>query len=422
MKFAHMMGSVKTNGDHAMKFNFVTLFLLLVALSGSSVMAAAPVATFVDSEPGIQYLFSGDPDTLESSLHDPDDPAPSLDCARGAPRATSGGVSGKMHNDFLLCDNWDFQPKDWGKASFLQGSFVLGNSPFSNDGGWSCEGNEGPGGNNPCVNSTVRAQVTAKHGSDNISMDTSKDWVFSFDFTMSIAAGDTFGNDTLFGTGKVNDSGDIAAIHGAGADISFFVNGEPGYYNLHSGSGITPIPIQMNEGKITVHYKADNHKMDLWFNDELVVADFESASGDEPEDYAISGIQTGGGGISFENALYDNIFIGVLGDDGTACGPLGPGASAPGDFNCDGVVDVADLGIVGANFNNNDVTYIEGDANMDNVVDVADLGVVGANWSAAQSGSLSQALQSSGLTDLVPEPATAALVGFGGLLLLRRRR
>ena len=406
-----------------MKFNLINVKLsaLLVALGGSCAMAAAPVATFVDNEPGIQYLFSGDPDTTESTDG-------VLDCARDAPRATTGGESGKMHNDFLLCDNWDFQPKDWGKASCLQGSFVLGDSPFSNDGGWSCEGNQGPGGNNPCVNSTVRAHVTAKHGSENIGMDTSKDWVFSFDFTMPIAAGDTFGNDKLLGATKVNDSGDLLAINGAGANGSFFVNGEPGHYYIESGSGDEaasyrniPIPVQMNEGKVTIHYKADNHKMDLWFNDELVVADFESKSGDEPEDYAIARIQTGGGGISFENSIYDNVFIGVLGDGGAACGPQGPGASAPGDFNCDGVVDVADLGIVGANFNNNDVTYIEGDANMDNVVDVADLGVVGANWSAAQSGALSQALQSSGLVGRVPEPATFALLAVGLGFLAGRR-
>ncbi len=397
-----------------MKFNLVKLSVLLVALGGSCVMASAPVATFVDSEPGIQYLFSGDPDTTESTDG-------VLDCGRGALRATTGGESGKMHNDFLLCDNWDFQPKDWGKASFLQGSFVLGDSPFSNDGGWSCEGNQGPGGNNPCVNSTVRAQVTAKHGSENIGMDTSKDWVFSFDFMTSIPAGDTFGNDTLLGSSKVNDSGDLVSIHGAGPGISFFVNGEPGHYNLHTGSGIIPIPVQMNEGKVTIHYKADNHKMDMWFNDELMVADFESRSGDEPEDYAIARIQTGGGSISFENSIYDNVFIGVLGDGGAACGPQGPGASVAGDFNCDGVVDVADLGIVGANFNNNDVTYIEGDANMDNVVDVADLGVVGANWSAAQSGALSHALQSSGLVGRVPEPATFALLAVGLGFLAGRR-
>ena len=79
---------------------------------------------------------------------------------------------------------------------------------------------------------------------------------------------------------------------------------------------------------------------------------------------------------------------------------------------------MADLGIVGANFNASEVTYVDGDANLDGAVDVADLGVVGANWTAAQSASLTRALQSTGL----PEPATAALLGVGLVVCLYRAR
>ena len=51
------------------------------------------------------------------------------------------------------------------------------------------------------------------------------------------------------------------------------------------------------------------------------------------------------------------------------------------DFNFDGFVDVADLGIVGVNFNAADMQWNTGDFNLDNMTDVADLGVLGANWS-----------------------------------------
>ena len=84
-----------------------------------------------------------------------------------------------------------------------------------------------------------------------------------------------------------------------------------------------------------------------------------------------------------------------------------------GDFNCDGVVDVADLGIIGANFNNIDVTYIDGDANLDNVIDVADLGVVGANWTASQATAI--------IVALVPEPATLSLFAMSMLVAGCRR-
>ena len=84
---------------------------------------------------------------------------------------------------------------------------------------------------------------------------------------------------------------------------------------------------------------------------------------------------------------------------------------------------MADLGIIGANFNGNSVTYVDGDANLDGAVDVADLGVVGANWSAAQSGSLSSALQSAGLSaNVIPEPSVLTVLSLGLIGLIRRGR
>ena len=97
----------------------------------------------------------------------------------------------------------------------------------------------------------------------------------------------------------------------------------------------------------------------------------------------------------------------------------GPG---PGDANGDGVVDVADLGILGANFNMTDVVFSDGDFNGDNIVDVADLGILGANWSAAQAMTVLQALQSSELNPLVPEPAIATMMILGLTCLGYRRR
>ena len=56
----------------------------------------------------------------------------------------------------------------------------------------------------------------------------------------------------------------------------------------------------------------------------------------------------------------------------------------PGDANGDGVVDVADLGILGANFAGTEAQFTDGDFNGDRAVDVADLGILGANWGASQ--------------------------------------
>ncbi len=89
------------------------------------------------------------------------------------------------------------------------------------------------------------------------------------------------------------------------------------------------------------------------------------------------------------------------------------GSSAiPGDVNSDGVVDVADLGVVGANFGGTNATANDGDLNGDGQVDVADLGIVGANWTAAATGSI---------TMLVPEPGSVVVLTLGLAYLSRRR-
>ena len=84
---------------------------------------------------------------------------------------------------------------------------------------------------------------------------------------------------------------------------------------------------------------------------------------------------------------------------------------APGDANSDGQVDVADLGILGANFNQSGMTLDDGDFNGDGIVDVSDLGILGANWTASRS---------TGDASLVPEPTTLSLFVMGVLLARRR--
>jgi len=387
----------------ALRPSITTLALLtaIVILGGSSVLAAPPVPFLDENEPGLNFLFSGDPHTTEEG------------CSQSAPRAAGGGEGGKIHNDLLDCDNWDFQPREWGQASFLQGAFILGESPFSNDGAWACPGNTGGGGVNPCANSTIRAVTTHRNqpspgeGLNNgVPMSEDKDWVFSFDFRIEIPAGDTYGNDKLF---EVNGAGgDTMVVRGAGPDNSSFLSdGTANRYQLSTGFGTTLIDVPLIDGHMTLHYKSKKGKYDLWLNDQRLVRNFASISGSYDADF----IQLGGGGISFENALYDNVILGVR---AKACGPQGPGISVPGDFNCDGLVDVADLGIIGANFNGSEVTYVEGDANLDGGVDVADLGVVGANWTALQSTGNASAL--------VPEPTTLSLLAMSVLMVGRRRR
>ncbi len=86
----------------------------------------------------------------------------------------------------------------------------------------------------------------------------------------------------------------------------------------------------------------------------------------------------------------------------------------PGDANGDGIVDVADLGVLGANFGGTNAVSTDGDFNGDGVIDVADLGILGANWTAGQ--------EAGAMAPLVPEPATLSLLAMSVLLVGCRRR
>ncbi len=88
-----------------------------------------------------------------------------------------------------------------------------------------------------------------------------------------------------------------------------------------------------------------------------------------------------------------------------------------GDLNGDGFVGIADLNIVLADWNNGDppndpIVNPLADPSGDGFVGITDLNVVLGNWNAGVPPGPA----------VVPEPTTLALLGLGGVAMLRRRR
>ncbi len=96
------------------------------------------------------------------------------------------------------------------------------------------------------------------------------------------------------------------------------------------------------------------------------------------------------------------------------------GGFHPGDANGDGMVNLADLQILGDNWQSTTATWAQADFTGDGNVNLADLQILGDNWGFGVGADL--AFDEALAQVSIPEPATLLMLGIGGLLAVYRRK
>ena len=94
-----------------------------------------------------------------------------------------------------------------------------------------------------------------------------------------------------------------------------------------------------------------------------------------------------------------------------------------GDANLDGVVNLNDFNVLAANFGQSNRTWEQGDFNEDGTVNLSDFNLLAANFGKQIEPAPPGTTISFGLGDqMVPEPATLALMLLEPALMARRRK
>ncbi len=91
----------------------------------------------------------------------------------------------------------------------------------------------------------------------------------------------------------------------------------------------------------------------------------------------------------------------------------------PGDANGDGMVNLADLQILGDNWQSTTASWSQADFTGDNTVNLADLQIIGDNWGYGVTPDVSFDEALAGV--VIPEPANVVLLVSAGTLVLMRR-
>ncbi|MCC6680432.1 MAG: hypothetical protein IT445_05965 [Phycisphaeraceae bacterium] len=124
----------------------------------------------------------------------------------------------------------------------------------------------------------------------------------------------------------------------------------------------------------------------------------------------INGVLFGQGGTNSTVGYTDNVVVSFQ------------SSLHPGDANGDGLVNLADLQILGDNWQSSTGSWAAADFTLDGTVNLADLQILGDNWGFGTSTDVSfdEALALAGLA--IPEPASLLLLSLLAPALLRRSK